>query len=1666
MLLFKLAGCKRIIHSVVVVGLYFGLLTTLSIGPAYLFLLGDRIMEEGTEKKVAATTGLILGQLTMFVAIYYVPMNLALTRPHIITVLAVPYILFHFFSKNKENFIDSGSTTRNSMRNLNNLCVFVNNYTFQLFNPFILPSSTFARLVNIYMFRCDNKILFVIASFVGWLIGHILVMKWVGSLLFWIRQTISSNKYLVSEFRNSMARFFCILLFLTCVYSLGTVPSPIVIKTLKKTPEKEEETEENEKEETEETDVEMETTSETKGAKQEQERSTEEDPSFFAEEMEDLDKILDRNQENSNILEIEEEIEEDKLWFEKPLVTLLFDYQRRNRPLRYIKNDQFENAIRSEMSQYFFYPCQSDGKQRISFTYPPSLATFLEMLQRNIFLCTTEKLSSEELYKNWVYTNEQKRNNLSNEFINRIKTLDKGSMILDVLDKRTRFCNDETEQQCLPKIYDPFLNGSYRGTMKKLYSHSSINDELITSRKDSIETIWRNKLHGSLFPKELPRWSYKLEQSIGENHEDSNIISRKSKRVVVLTFNGRNTGTDATRNTTPNPKSTSRGDEVDELGLIEYPRQPDFNRELIKGSIRAQRRKIVPWEFFQANVQSPLFSDRGDKSFFFSLWNEFETSGIGSLLFRNWMQKSTEFKTEEQQAKKAKKKDQKEEAKREEDQRVKIAATWETIIHAQAVRGCMLITQSFLRKYIVLPSLIIVKNIVRMLFFQSPEWYKDWEKWNKETHIKCTYSGVQLSETEFPQDWLTEGIQIKILFPLHLKPWHSSKRQSRHKKKIQKKVKKKFNLSFLTVYGMEAELPFGSPREGSSFFTPISEELEKKLIQVKNQYFLVLRILKERTKRLIKISKKKTRWIMQIVRFIKEKKNELAKVNLFLFFGLREVNQSSQNKSGNNSITRISNQINNESSIPIKSIDWTNYSLTEQKMRDLIVRTSIIRHQIKEITKEKNLFLTPDISPSETCCDDKRLESPKTFWQILKSRSARLIRKSHYFFQFFIERIYTDTLLWIINISRLNVQLFLELTKKKIEKYSYNDEINQEEIYEKNKNAMKFFSTIKRSLSKNSNKKYDFFYDLSSLSQAYVFYKLSQAQVITKYNLRSIFQYQGTSLFLKEKIKEDFGTQGILDSESKHKKLQNFGMDEWKNWLRGHYPSQYNLSQTGWSTLVPQKWRNKVNQSCMVQNKDSKNLYSYEKEKDYEWDPLSSKKENLKKHYRYDLLSHNYLNYENITGDISISDYLSVNTITNKNPDRKYFDWRIIHFCLKEEINIEDWTNMDTWANSNTNTRPNSNYYKIVDKLKKKEVFSRASHKEINPLNQTQTSFYWMGMNEEKRNPPKSSRGLLFLPKFLLLYNAYKLKPWIIPIKLLLFHFNGNENLSENKKISLELKKKKKEENELKKKKKEENELKKKKKEEKEELGQADLGSDAQNQGNIVADQQKRDKEVKEYIDFFLKSFFLFQLKWDDYMDEKINDNINIYSFLLRLKNPRKMAISSIGTNELDLNLLKIDETSTELINKGIFFIAPTRLSIKWDGQFLMYQTIAISLVHKSKYQTNQNDFFVPENILSPRRRRELRIRISLSLNSGNMNLVDRNSVFLNGNNIGNCGQILDEDKYLDIHTKKLINLKFFLWPNYRLEDLACMNRYWFDTNNGSRFSMSRIRMYPRSRIS
>nr|QUB02230.1 hypothetical chloroplast RF19 [Gibasis geniculata] len=1789
-----LSLCMKIINSVVVVGLYYGFLTTFSIGPSYLFLLRARVIEEGTEKGIAARTGkgiaartgFIAGQLMMFISIYYAPLHLALDRPHTITVLVLPYLLFHFFWNDHKNFLDYGSTTRNSMRNLSIQCVFLNNLIFQLFNHFILPSSTLARLVNIYMFRCNNKMLFLTSGFVGWLIGHIFFMKWVRLVLFWIRQnySIRSTKY---ELQNSMARIFSILLFITCVYYLGRMPSPIITKKLKDTSEAEEwiESEEEQEDpyeinETEEIRVNGKEKTKhefhfhfkdtcykdspvyedsyldryqdnwefgrLKEERNEEERNEEERNEEERNEEERNEE--ERNEEERNEEERNEEERNEKTFFslEKPLLTFLFDYKRWNRPFRYIKNNQFENTVRNEMSQFFFYICPSDGKRKMSFTYLPSLSTFSQMIERRMSLYTTEKCSHENLYNYWVSANEQKKYNLNNELINRIKILEKKneSPSLDILEKRNRLCNDENEEKYLPKEYDPIFLGPSR-KKKKLDSKK----KLITSIEDSIEMIWINKIYGLLFnsqqfehkknmldnksswnffvnsstdelsfglstnlnlkkgyllgeekridseskakflkcvfdiitnntndpndpkdqknstvieiqeiTKRVPRWLYKLTDELEEEGEegdaDCDIRSRKGKQVVIYTDN-------------------EESEQSEEITLIRYLEESDFRRNIIKGSMRAQRRKTVIWEIFQEDVHSPLF-------FYFDIYE------MLNIVFQKFVGRNPKLKISDFERLK---KYEEEKRKKENDQ-ITRGEIWDNFLFGPAIRSFMLITQSYIRKYIVLPSLIIGKNVGRILLFQSPEWDEDWKEWNKEIHVKCTFNGFQLSETEFPKNWLTEGIQIKILYPFCLKPWQESKGGSPRGKRF----------SFLTVLGMETKLPFGSYIKRPSFFEPIYRTLKNKIIYESN-----------------------------------ENKKDYKKYN----------------------------EIPLESSIQIESVNWINYPFIEIEKKDLVDKTIALRNQIEEIAIEKKKGVLT--------CNDKRRESHRNIWRIFKRKSTRLIRKSYYFMKSFIEKIYVDTLLYIINIAKINTQLS---KKKKFTKTKLIDnwKINQERGDETDQNTMNFISTIKKhssitNINKNSNT--NIYYDLSSLSQAYVFYKLSQIKLLKKNRLRSIFQYCETRPFLRNKIKYYCMIQAIFYFKSRHNKITNSGMNEWKNWLKGHY--QYNLSQTKWSRLVPPKWRNKINRRYTTQNKNSIKLYSYNNSKDkfdhypkehyftYTANLLTNKKDNLKKHYGYALLLHKYINYGDInhadiyeqrlqakkdqeisynfnTGKpesfyvlvkMAISNYLEDRYIlhTHKNMDRKFFDCKILYFILRENKNIESWTNIGTKLDKNTKTEK-----KLEKKWKNKDLFFLRIHQENNPSNKKKKFFNWMGMNQKEDSPNISNLEPWLFPEFWLLfvaYDAYKIQQWIIPIKLLLFDIdiylhenniiisqNQNINVNENKnfKISSNIKKSIKF-----------FEFQNFNQEKKEQVAKAqeNPGSDPrkQEQKNNIEEsfeesnskkKTQSNKNEKAELSFLLNKNFLFQLKWNDCLSYKIFKNIKIYGLLLSVTNHlqqigipsiiissiKEIVISSIERRDMHLSVMRIqkDLTLIEFIKSRIFFIEPIRVSIKKDGKFIIYQTITIgiSLVDKKghgkeiKYVDKQSfeksngrhrnmpvngyqnhyNFLVPETILSPRRRRELRTLICF--NSCNWNAVHKNPLFwkvCNKNNIRNSQKFLNEDKHFNTDQKKFIKCKLFLWPNYRLEDLACISRYWFDTHNGSRFSMLRIRMYPRLRI-
>nr|YP_009630471.1 photosystem I assembly protein Ycf1 [Dipelta yunnanensis]QBR54586.1 photosystem I assembly protein Ycf1 [Dipelta yunnanensis] len=1644
----------EIINSALVVGLYYGFLTAFSIGPSYLLLLRAHALEEGTEKKVSATTGLITGQLMVFISIYYAPLHLALGRPHTITVLALPYLLFHFFRWNNDkedekNFFAYRSTIRNSMRNLSTQSLFLNHLIFQLFNHFFSTSSVLARLVNIYMFRCNNKMLFVTSSFVGWLIGHILFMQWVGLVLVWIRPgrlvrlnvLIRSKKYLPSQFKSFMSdftylmlnlindpgRIYSILLFIICTFSSGRMPvllltkkpkAPFHLQLKRKTKE---------------------------GGESQEERDVE------------IERASEKNQEIFG-----------GDFVEKLPVNLLFNCQEWTRPFRYVKNNQVEGGVKSETSEYFFVTCESDGKLRISFASLPSLSTFWKMIQRKIDAFTPQKppkTSNEELYNYWIYTKNKKKITEKKKFLNRIKALDKGFIFLDILEKRTRLYNDTIEKNknlrksygpffnektlknknYVPKMHEPLLTGPYRARIARGISlwrtpRTDSTSLVVKKKKNRIHRfLWntlfrvgtkysyskkkydknnqkRKKIGVIQIHKSIPEWKSKLINDLEfalRDYEasawkkvDTDIRSRTLKQILLF----------SQQSLLPDPSLP------DEVLVAQYLDEPDFRRNIIKGSGRAQRRKTIAKQVLP-RPSSPLF------------WGKTQSKlevMLKQLFFRNLKRRK---KIIDPKAKNEKRK-----RKREERMRIETEEAWENLSHGPQIRTSLLVMQSILRKYILFPLFIIAKNTVHFLSDRVSDWDEDFAEWDKEIHIPCTHSGVPLRENELLTYFLEEGFDIKIISPFSLKPWCRSKLQASGRNLTKKKKSKKLELGFcyLTVWGMEADEAFGSPRTRDASSSPF------------------IAFLKPVLKKLEKKTKKKTKKVLTVFKKVVRK---LSKGNEITLDKLKRLSKSSKTK--------------DESFTQIGSIDWANYSHTELQMKNLTDTTSIMRNEIERLEKDK-IKVISEIKSSINSNVELESQPPKNNWKILIRRNIRLIIKLHYFIKIFIEKKYIDIFLPIINIARINTKHFVD---SMIGKYISNNERNESknETTEKDINFISI-STIKKS--RPTKKNSHIFYDLSSLSQGYVFFKLSQPQVINLSKLRSALQYHGTSFFIKTTIKNSFGIQGIFNAQLRHKKLRSY--DQWKNWLRGHF--QYN-SPIEWSRLIPQKWRNRVNQRWTAKNKDLKKWSSYEKDLLFSFHSTNqncyeiySQQEKFLKSYRYGLLSYQFLNYETKKDSSIYGPPLQVNKKKNKNLfytiDK--FVYEDMNMGLKNNkafvlslylrrmnvIDMEKRLNRKYFDWKKKILRQNNN------DIEKEPLYIRIQKDpediESTPPNSEEIFVDWLKIDKmPMKSPPKGDWEFWFFTEFVLLYKAYKVKPWTIPSQLLVLTVH--------------------------------------------------LSNPLYNYQRMREIDSKNRVNTRLVLGGFLKEFLAFQVHWyNKVVAQRTLDMFVPFSYLMEegkaLKKVVNSVIISLGTKRIGPNHTRVSNKRwmTKRLQFGIMFLDPICLPRRINRYFITYQTISISLVHKSKQQIKQQikkryrdersyfhhnnfdestprhqritgnreqnyyDLLIPENILSSRHRRELRILISFNLKKRSLkktNVVDRNPVFCNKTKIRNCGPFLKKSKHRDRDKNELIKLKFFLWPNYRLEDLACMNRYWFDTNNGSRFSMLRIYMYPRLKI-
>jgi len=117
-----------------------------------------------------------------------------------------------------------------------------------------------------------------------------------------------------------------------------------------------------------------------------------------------------------------------------------------------------------------------------------------------------------------------------------------------------------------------------------------------------------------------------------------------------------------------------------------------------------------------------------------------------------------------------------------------------------------------------------------------------------------------------------------------------------------------------------------------------------------------------------------------------------------------------------------------ESPVQMESINWTNSSFIEKRIKDLNVKTKTIIKQIETMTKENKegiLTLEINLNSNKTTYDAKRLELQKNILQILQRRFVRLIRKSYSFFKFFTEGVYIDILLCMSSLARIHRQRFL-----------------------------------------------------------------------------------------------------------------------------------------------------------------------------------------------------------------------------------------------------------------------------------------------------------------------------------------------------------------------------------------------------------------------------------------------------------------------------------------------------------------------------------------------------------------------------------------------------------------------------------------------------------------
>nr|YP_009667951.1 Ycf1 [Radula japonica]QCW58726.1 Ycf1 [Radula japonica] len=846
--------------TLILFGLYYGFLTTLPISPSQLLSMRAFLLE-GRISGTVSFSGLITGQLIIYLSIYYSPLYVILLKPHILSLLILSYIFISWYKiKDLLNFQSLRPIT--SYRDIRIYKIFFDSMIFQLFNPILLPSSLLTRLLNIFFFRYSNHILFIVSTIFGWLYGQYFFINSSKALLHRIE---SDSPILYLLVKRLIHRIFSIFILAFSLLHLGRIPVPFITKKIIQN-------------------------LQLKSSKQEKSRFIQKSwPGLFFDYRQwkrPLRYIENSRFSTQSLLKgrvsqyffnscLSDGI--PKLSFTYLPSVALFEknFDKYLTHLEFLSYSKFfkEWIIARKKKKKYIYKQFKEGIALLDSGFSmieimekeTGLVNFKGKIFNRFYDPLLIRQSNEAMIISkspWFFTGKydkskrtqkhrfliKKNNRLKNWISNQCKQLEYKNFVLpweplprdarrilallinsnnnskkenyDINSKEVKFYEMEKEKNSHVKN-----NVSIGNMHKKMNRKSNLNWELILNlsspqknlyfrylqieKWNTLKNYWKNFFLGNITP--VRNISFSLATIFGIDkklmfHEMEKELPRwtadsKNDKFDVIAIGV----TDIRQRKVKNLGYLIKGKDRRKKIVRRFSQQSDFRRKLVKGSMRARRRKTLIWKVFQLGINSPFFLRICEKYISFNERPFFESE----LTFKNILKKKNEtfFKKRTSFFEKTR------------SDRLAIANRWDFPL-AQWGRSWLLIIQSHFRKYIALPFLIILKNVSRFLLFQNPEWNEDWYQWNKEIHIKCTYDGTEVSKEELPEQWLRDGLQIKIIYPFYLKPWYNCKIQSENR------GKRLFRYCYLTAWGFLTDLPFGNIKKHPSFWKPIKKKLK------------------------------------------------------------------------------------------------------------------------------------------------------------------------------------------------------------------------------------------------------------------------------------------------------------------------------------------------------------------------------------------------------------------------------------------------------------------------------------------------------------------------------------------------------------------------------------------------------------------------------------------------------------------------------------------------------------------------------------------------------------------------------------------------------------------------------------------------------------------------